>query len=334
MKISFALMFAAVAAFFLWAYPDHEQEDRYYSNQGHIFGTYYNIRYCAGKDLEKGILKTLKEFDNSLSTFNQKSTLSLINQNKSESTDKYFRQMYSKAQQVWQLSDGAFDITVAPLVNAWGFGFKNKEEVTAGLIDSLLQYVGMPKTSMEGELLKKTDPRIMLDASAIAKGQACDVVAEYLRKQGCKNLLVDIGGEVVLQGVNEKGEPWRVGITKPQDDLTGTHNEIQEIISSTSLSMATSGNYRQFYFDNGVRRSHTIDPRTGYPVNHSLLSATVIAENCMTADALATACMVLGKDSALSMISALPGTDCYLIYSSGDSIAILMTEGMKALTGK
>ena len=334
MKISFALMFAAVAAFFLWAYPDHAEQERYYTNQGHIFGTYYNIRYCADKDLEKDILKTLKEFDSSLSTFNPKSTLSLINQNKSEKTDEYFRQMYNKALEVWQLSDGAFDITVAPLVNAWGFGFKNKEEVTAELLDSLLQYVGMQKTTLEGKLLKKTNPHIMLDASAIAKGQACDVVADYLKKHGCKNLLVDIGGEVVLQGVNEKGEAWRVGITKPQDDPTGTKNEIQEVVSSTSLAMATSGNYRQFYFDNGVRRSHTIDPRTGYPVNHSLLSATVIAENCMTADALATACMVLGKDSALTMITALPSADCYLIYSAGDSIAVEMTRGIKALIGK
>ena len=171
----------------------------------------------------------------------------------------------------------------------------------------------------------------MLDASAIAKGQACDVVASLLKDKGCSNLLVDIGGEVVLQGVNDEGKPWRVGITKPIDDITGTQNELQEIISSTSLAMATSGNYRQFYYENGVRRSHTIDPRSGYPVNHTLLSATVIAADCMTADALATACMVLGKDSAMLMIGKADDTECYLIYSCNDTTAVCMTEGMQKI---
>ncbi len=334
MKISFALLFTAVAAFFLWAYPDREEEQRYYCNQGYIFGTYYNIRYSSGKDLEKGILKTLKEFDNSLSTFNPKSTISRINQNKSEDTDEHFRLMYNNALQIWQLSDGAFDITVAPLVNAWGFGFSNKEDITGNLIDSLLQYVGMQHISLEGKLLKKSDPHIMLDASAIAKGQACDVVAEYLLSQGCDDLLVDIGGEIVLRGLNDSGEPWRVGITKPEDDPIGKQNDIQQIISSTSLAMATSGNYRQFYYDNGIRRSHTIDPRTGFPVNHSLLSATVVADNCMTADALATACMVLGKDSALDMINKLNYAECYLICADADSTNIFMSDGMKQLIGE
>jgi thiamine biosynthesis lipoprotein len=243
--------------------------------------------------------------------------------------------MYAQALQVWQLSDGAFDITVAPLVNAWGFGFNRKETVTKELIDSLLQYVGMEKISLEKHHLHKTDSHIMLDASAIAKGQACDVVADYLRKKGCKNLLVDIGGEVVVEGVNDMGAPWKIGITKPQDDPTGQQNEIQEIISSSSLSMATSGNDRQFYYEDGIRRSHTIDPRTGYPVSHSLLSATVIADNCMTADAFATACMVLGTEGALKMIESHPQTECYLIYSTDEGTEIAMSSGMaKLITGK
>ncbi len=228
-------------------------------------------------------------------------------------------------------SNGAFDITVAPLVNAWGFGFKNKENVSQCLIDSLRQYVGMEKICLQRHRLIKTDNNVMLDASAIAKGQACDVVASLLKDKGCSNLLVDIGGEVVLQGVNDEGKPWRVGITKPIDDITGTQNELQEIISSTSLAMATSGNYRQFYYENGVRRSHTIDPRSGYPVNHTLLSATVIAADCMTADALATACMVLGKDSAMLMIGKADDTECYLIYSCNDTTAVCMTEGMQKI---
>lgn len=334
MKISVALLFAATAAFFLWAYPDASEEERYFHNQGYIFGTYYNIRYSAVKDLEKGIVATMKDFDNSLSTFNKQSTISRINSNESDKTDRHFEKMYAKAVEVWQLSAGAFDITVAPLVNAWGFGFKNKEQVTTELIDSLLQYVGMNKIALEKHRLTKTYPAIMLDASAIAKGQACDVVADYLKQKGCKNLLVDIGGEVVAEGLNEKGEQWRVGITKPEDDLTGQKNNLQEIVSADKIAMATSGNYRQFYYENGVRRSHTIDPRNGYPVNHPLLSATVVAEDCMTADALATACMVLGTDSALQLISDRKGTECYLIYSTDDGMKIAMSEGMGKLLEK
>jgi thiamine biosynthesis lipoprotein len=219
--------------------------------------------------------------------------------------------MYQCAQEINRLSHGAFDITVAPLVNAWGFGFTNRETATPELIDSLRRV------------------KNVLDASAIAKGQACDVVAQLLKESGSENYLVDIGGEVVLHGVNDQGEPWRVGITKPVDDPTGEKSEIQEVIASTHLCMATSGNYRQFYYENGLRRSHTIDPRTGYPVNHNLLSATVIAPSCMRADALATACMVLGVDSAMMLVESLPDTECYLIYSpaEADTLAVIHTAG-------
>lgn len=293
----------------LFAFRDQDPEARYYKHQGHVFGTYYNIRYSATDSQEEAILKRLDEFDASLSTFNPHSTISVLNQGRDTVWDTYFTEMYACAMEVNKLSHGAFDITVAPLVNAWGFGFTNRETVTPELIDSL------------------RNVKNILDASAIAKGQACDVVASLLRESGSENYLVDIGGEVVLHGVNDRGEPWRVGITKPIDDTTGTQSEIQEVICSTDLCMATSGNYRQFYYENGMRRSHTIDPRTGYPVNHNLLSATVVAPSCMRADALATACMVLGLDSALMLIESLPDTECYLIYApaESDTLAVVHT---------
>lgn len=288
----------------------HQGDLTYYHHQGKIFGTYYNIRYEAEHSMEDSILLRMQQFDASLSTFNPHSTISVLNQGRDTVWDSWFTQMYETAQEIKQLSHGAFDITVAPLVNAWGFGFKNKEQVTPELIDSLRQI------------------KNILDASAIAKGQACDVVAKLLHENGADNYLVDIGGEVVLHGVNDQQKPWRVGITKPVDDTTGIQNEIQEVICSTDLCMATSGNYRQFYYEGGIRRSHTIDPRTGYPVEHNLLSATVVSTSCMRADALATACMVLGKDSALQMIESQPDTECYLIYSiSADSMAVEMSEG-------
>lgn len=283
-------------------------ENQYYSHQGNVFGTYYNIRYQAAANLEDSILLRLQEFDASLSTFNPHSTISVLNQGRDTVWDAYFTHMYETAQEIQTLSHGAFDIRVAPLVNAWGFGFKNKEHVTPELIDSLLQV------------------KNVLDASAIAKGYACDVIADLLKANGAENLLVDIGGECVLQGVNQQGKPWRVGITKPIDDPTNTQNEIQEIIESTSLCMATSGNYRQFYYEGGLRRSHTIDPRTGYPAESDLLSATITSSSCMRADALATACMVLGSDSALAIIDRLPGTECYLIIAGENDEMLIKTS--------
>ena len=293
----------------LFAFRDNKPEVQYFKHQGYVFGTYYNIRYSATESLEDSILVCLDAFDASLSTFNPHSTISVLNQGRDTVWDAYFTEMYACAMEVNSLSNGAFDITVAPLVNAWGFGFTNRETVTPELIDSL------------------RNVKTVLDASAIAKGQACDVVARLLREKGAENYLVDIGGEVVLHGVNDQGEPWRVGITKPEDDPTGEKSEIQEVITSTDLCMATSGNYRQFYYENGVRRSHTIDPRTGYPVNHNLLSATVIAPSCMRADALAPACMVLGVDSAMQLIESLPETEGYFIYATetADSLAVVHT---------
>ncbi|MBQ9340539.1 MAG: FAD:protein FMN transferase [Paludibacteraceae bacterium] len=314
------LLVGAAVVVLVW---QHDEKAVYHCHQGYVFGTYYNIRYSSTKDLEQLVLKTMQDFDNSMSTFNKASTISRINTNQSDTTDLFFEQMYAVAQEISQLSDGAFDITVAPLVNAWGFGFRNKEKVTPQLIDSLRSIVGYRTISIHNHHLVKTNPSTMIDASAIAKGQACDVVAQVLSDNGCKNVLVDIGGEVVCRGVNDKGEPWRVGITKPQDDPDGSKQELQEIISTTGLNMATSGNYRQFYYDGDVRRSHTIDPRTGYPAESDILSATIATTSCMRADALATACMVLGSDSALALINRLPDTECYLICATQEDSLII-----------
>ena len=171
------------------------------------------------------------------------------------------------------------------------------------------------------------DTRIQLDASAIAKGYGCDVIANYLASQGCENYLVDIGGEVVCKGHSSKGAKWRLGITKPIDDPTGEIEEIEEIIEVNDVCIASSGNYRRFYYDDGgERRSHTVDPRTGYPVNHSLLSATVVAKSGIRADALATACMVLGEEKALEMIEKTEDASCHLIIAEGDGTRISVSS--------
>ena len=328
MKKWIALGFAVIAAMVLLLLPN-EPKKQYFHHQGNIFGTYYNIRYESTKDLHEDIQRRLQAFDNSLSMFNPNSVISKINRNEQVVTDSLFEAMYLEAHRVSQLSDGAFDITVAPLVHAWGFGKKTQDPKAKEQdinIDSLKALVGYEKIHLENHRIVKDNEHTTLDASAIAKGYACDVVADLLRQNGCNNLLVDIGGEVVLQGVNQKGEAWRVGISRPKIDAMGMEKELQEVIASNDLCMATSGNYLQYYFVDGQRRSHTIDPRTGRPVQHSLLSATVIASSGMRADALATACMVLGEAEAIEMINNAEDAACYLIVAEHDTLRVATSQ--------
>lgn len=321
--IALSLVLFGLAVLLLWK---EESPVRYYHNQGQVFGTYYNIQYEGSEDFETDIQEAFQRFDNSMSMFNPTSVISKINRDEDVETDTYFEQMWAEAQRVSTASEGAFDITVAPLVNLWGFGFKNKEQVTQAKVDSLLPLIGYKKVMLYNHHVYKDDPRIMLDASAVAKGQACDMVATLLEDKGCKNYLVDIGGEVVVHGVNSKGKTWKIGITKPVDDPNGQSREMEQIIETNDICMATSGNYRNFYYDGNQRRSHTINPRTGYPVQHNLLSATVVAKSCMRADALATACMVLGEDDALQMIETSGDAMCYLIVAQGDSTVVLTSK--------
>ena len=317
------------AVVLLLVVPMRRQTTKYFADRGKVFGTFYNVQYEANGNLQSDILSAFERFDNSLSMFNPNSVISHINDNQDTITDLYFEQMWQEATRVYTESEGAFDITVAPLVNLWGFGFKNREQVTQAKIDSLLPLVGFEKVGLSDHHVSKADPRIMLDASAVAKGQACDMIAALLEEKGCKNYLVDIGGEVVAKGMNKQGKPWRIGITKPQDDPTGQAQEVENVLQTSDICMATSGNYRNFYYEGGERRSHTIDPRTGRPVQHNLLCATVVASSCMRADALATACMVLGESDAIKMINTHSDAECYLIVAQGDSTIVLKSDGWK-----
>ena len=287
--------------------------------EGNVFGTYYHITYLhpKGKNLAKEVEDKFKVFDLSLSTYNPNSIISRINKNDTTvTTDRYFEEMYDMARQVSEKSGGAFDITVAPLVGAWGFGYGSHDQNSQPSVDTILPYIGFHKVKLLNHKLVKADRRIRLDASAIAKGQGSDVIAQLLREQGCENYMVEIGGEVTCRGLNPKGEKWHIGIDKPNDDPADENKELQTIIAITDAGMATSGNYRQYYFRNGKKYAHTINPHTGYPVQHNLLSATVIAPTCMQADAYATAFMVVGVDSSLQICSTVPDMDCYLIYTN------------------
>ena len=331
-----ALLGLGFAALLIWGW-DNESKPSYHHNEGKVFGTYYNIRYEARQDLQPQIDSAFAVFDNSLSLFNPHSILSAVNANRDTTTNALFEDMFSEAGRVYALSDGAFDITVAPLVNYWGFGSKkpNPDPSLKGReIDSLREFVGFEKVALEDHTIIKTDPRVQVDGGAVAKGQACDMIATLLRTEGCENYLVDIGGEVVAHGLNAKGEPWHVGITKPNLNNEGAQEALQEILSVTDICMATSGNYRNYYYAGDERRSHTIDPRTGYPVQHSVLSATVVAGTCMRADALATACMVLGEEKALDMIARAEDAACYLIVAQNDSLVTVTSPNWEEIITK
>ena len=337
-----ALIGLAVAALLIWGW-DNEPSLRYFRNEGKVFGTYYNIRYEARADLKDSVQAALTAFDNSLSMFNPHSVLSAINANRDTTTDAAFEAMWAEAERVYTLSDGAFDITVAPLVNYWGFGRLRAGASQAqqcpisnvqSTIDSLLAIIGFEKVALVNHRVVKDDYRIQLDAGAVAKGQACDMIAEVLRRLGCTNYLVDIGGEVVAHGVNDKGEAWHIGITKPNLNNEGAQEDLQQVLAVSDICMATSGNYRNYYYADGERRSHTIDPRTGYPVQHSVLSATVVSSSCMRADALATACMVLGAEPALDMINRANDAACYLIVAENDSLCVIESPKWAEMTTK
>lgn len=301
----------------------------YQKCSGLIFGTTYHVTYQYDEDLQTEVVAKLKEVDAALSMFNERSTISKINNNQAVEPDKMFLDVFQLAQQISQDTHGAFDITVAPLVNIWGFGFKHGQEPTKHAIDSLRQFVGYQKVSYDGKTIQKQDPRIMLDCSAIAKGYGTDVVARLMDEKGVKNYLVEIGGEVVTRGISEKRVPWKIGVTKPTDDSLHIGNELQTVLNVTDKAMATSGNYRNFYYKGGRKYAHTIDPKTGRPVQHNILSATVLCNQCAKADAYATAFMVMGLDKAREVLERNPDLMVYFIYDDKGENKVWYSPSLK-----
>ena len=295
-----------------------QQSTPYQHDRGMVFGTVYHITYQSSKSLQKDIEAELAKVDASLSPFNERSIITAVNENRDTVVNKMFSDVFALAMKISDSTNGAFDITVAPLVNAWGFGFKGGAMPSRHQVDSLKALVGYHKVSLTNGRVSKTDPRIMLDCSSIAKGYGCDVVAKFLSAKGIDNYMVEIGGEIVTRGISEKRLPWKIGVTKPTDDSLNVNQEIQTIINVTDKAMATSGNYRNFYYKNGRKYAHTIDPSTGYPVQHNILSSTVIADNCATADAYATAFMVMGLDKAKAVLSRHPELMAYFILAGAD----------------
>jgi thiamine biosynthesis lipoprotein len=286
---------------------------------GFAQGSTYSMVFENSKNLDpldvnNRVEKILHAFDMSLSGYIDSSIVSRVNRNDTVTCDSFFIGNFIISRKIWQLTGGAFDITVAPLVRAWGFGPDSHKNISDIKRDSLLKLVGMEKVELRDRKVIKSDPRVSLDFNAIAQGYSVDVICRFFDELGIENYLVEIGGEV--RGRGEKaGKPWRIGIDRPVDDNMIPGSDLEAIIRLKDKALATSGNYRKFYIENGIKYSHEIDPKTGNPARNSLLSATILANDCATADGIATACMVIGKDKTIGFLALHPEYEGYLIYS-------------------
>ena len=295
-----------------------------------VYGTYYNIKYESpeGKDLKEDIDLELAKYVEIFSHYEKDATITKINKNIDVTPEPEFVACFKRAEEISEITSGAFDITAGPLINAWGFGPEEKEKMTQQIVDSLKAFTGFRKVRLENSKIVKDNPRMQLNMSAIAKGYTCDLIGGFLAKKGCENYMVDIGGEVVAKGKNDRNKVWTIGIREPNEDPFNT--DLNAAVMLPNHALATSGNYLNLYVEDGKKYAHTIDPSTGYPVQHSLLSSTVLANDCMTADAFATAFMVVGKERGIEIANNIPGLEIYFIYAdeNGEN-QVYMSEGFK-----
>ncbi|MBR5532715.1 MAG: FAD:protein FMN transferase [Bacteroidales bacterium] len=295
-------------------FSSNDKEIVYQQSSGEKYTTFYNVQYKYADNLSDSIALLLDKFDYSLSPFNSESLLTAINNNDTTvKADNLLIDVLTISGQVYKATSGAFDPTISPLINAWGFGFKTGTLPTDTEIEKLRKLVGMDKITLtsDGKVLK-TDNNITLNFSAIAKGYIVDLIAGYLESKGITDYLVNIGGEISCRGVNERGEEWRIGVDKPEEsNIIG--GDIETILKISDKSLATSGNYRKFKVEDNKKVWHIIDPRTGYPTQARVLSATVIANDCAIADAYATALMVLGVEKGMPLIEADSTLEALLI---------------------
>jgi thiamine biosynthesis lipoprotein len=315
MKIRFII----IVALLLLSFPSCKETTIYDNFTGFVQGTTYSMVFeNTGKinpeDLKSEVENILHDFDMSLSLYVDSSILSKVNRNEDVIPDKYFTEAFNRSAEITEMTEGAFDITVGPLVKAWGFGPDSQKNFSEAKRDSLLKLVGMGKVKIENGKVLKENPGINLDFNAIAQGYSVDIISDFFNSKGIKSYLIEIGGEVRVKG-DKQGVLWRIGIDRPEDNNNLPGNDLQAVISLKDRSLATSGNYRKFYIENGIKYSHTIDPRTGYPARNNLLSATIIANDCATADGIATACMVIGKEKAIEFLGFHPEFDAFLVYS-------------------
>ena len=319
MKKFYLLPLSAIAVLFACTNPPKGSEETKTAEvyiEGEAQGTTYHIKYIDSNqtDYKKQFDSILLAIDQSVSSYLPTSLISQLNNEKDTIVlDKIFKSVYLKSLEIGEKTDYAFDVTIAPVINAYGWGFKNKSTITPQLIDSLLQLVGVSNFKLSGDTLIKLLPNAMLDFNAIAQGYSADLLADFLDQRNIQDYMVEMGGEVKTKGKNAEGERWRLGIDKPIEDAKS--RTLSAILSLENEALATSGNYRKFYEENGVKYSHTIDPISGYPVTHTLLSASVVAKTSMEADGYATAFMVIGLEKAKLILESNAELDALLIYA-------------------
>jgi thiamine biosynthesis lipoprotein len=300
--------------------------------QGSTMGTTYHITVVTGyfqgiSGLEEKIDARLAEINRSMSTYQEDSEISRFNRfkeagRKFKVSDDFFQVMRA-GQTIYRLSEGAWDATVNPLVELWGFGPGSRKNKVPSQkeIDALLPDVGFSKIEVQApEFLLKKQPAVTVDLSSIAKGYGVDQVADVLRKNGFENFLVEIGGEIFAAGHRKDGRKWRIGINRPQ--AQAAFDEVYKVVDLSNRGFATSGDYRNFFEVNGVRYSHVIDPRTGYPVSNGIASVSIVADTCTLADGLATAVMVMGTDKGLDLINRLAGVEGLIITEKKDGALV------------
>ncbi|OUQ53144.1 ApbE family protein [Alistipes sp. An116] len=290
-----------------------------------------DVRDASAQELYAAVMDLDREAKASMSIFDENSLLSRLNRNQTDTVDRHIAFNLRLADSIGALSDGRYDVTVKPLVEAWGFA--GKEAQAHPNIDSILTFVGREKVHIEGNRLVKADPRVQLDFNSVAKGYTVDLLAALVERFGAENYIVDIGGEVRCRGVNRQGNPWRIGVETPFDGNMSDGEYLQRRISLSEGGLATSGNYRRFYLDaDGNKVAHTIDPRTGHSVVSRLLSVTVVAPTCAEADALGTMFLAMGADDARAAVDRMPGVKVYFILAGeGDAYEEYVSPAMKPL---
>ena len=313
------------------------KKQEYLSYDGFIQGTTFHIVFQAQENSikQKDVDSIFSLINSTFSTYDSTSIISKINRNETQEVNQLFVNMFNKSFEVYKKSNGAFDITVGQVVNAWGFGNTDTMNVDSSRIDSLMKYVGFDKVKLQNNQIIKSDKNIKIDFNAIAQGYTCDVIADFFESKNLKNYLIEVGGEIRGKGVNDKNEFWKVGIDKPTDNSSIENRELQEIVLLENKSIATSGNYRKFYEKDGMRISHTINPKTGFSANQNILSASVVANTCAEADAYATSFMVLGLEKSLEILKQNNDLEAYLISSDKNGkLVVTKTKGFEKMIFK
>ena len=301
--------------------------------QGLAQGSYYAVTYFdeENRNFQPEIDSIFHAVDMSVNLWVDSSIISKVNRNEDVTLDSIFIDNFNIAQEAACLSNGYFDPTISPIVAAWGFSYKSGDSITPQLIDSLKQLVNYRKICIENGKVIKENPDMKLDFNAIAQGYTSDMIAAFLESRGINNYLVDTGGEIMARGSKPNGQPWIVGIEKPAENWD-SEQVVQTRIALRDKGLVTSGSTRKYVERNGRRYSHCIDPKTGYPVEHNVLSATVLAENSVWADALASICMVMGMEKSLPLIESMDGVEAYYIFvNEQNELETFATEGFREL---